>query len=152
MPERHTIDDADFEKLAGRFAELFSSLTKEGIADQVRDVYAADAYLYDTLKEVRGVDSICDYLTESGEAVQSCEVQLNDLARSQRDYYVRWTMQIRFKKLNKGRICRSEGISHLRFNRDGKISFHQDYWDSASGLFEHIPVVGLLIRLVKKRL
>jgi hypothetical protein len=32
------------------------------------------------------------------------------------------------------------------------VVLHQDYWDSAAGLFEHVPVVGRLIRTVKSRL
>jgi len=152
FPEGHIIDDARFEELAERFSRLFSSLTEEGVGDLVSDVYARDAYLNDTLKEVRGVDSIREYLIDSGKAVRSCQVQLNDLVRSQRNYYVRWTMDIRFKKLKKGQLCRSQGISHLRFDEDGRIIYHQDYWDSTGGVFEHIPLLGLLIRLVKKRL
>ena len=151
LEKGHRLSEAEFEEKARRFGGLFSSLTEDTVSDQVRDVYALDAYLNDTLKEVRGIDSICDYLIDSGKAVHSCEVQIEDLARSQEDYYVRWTMEIKFKKLKKGQVCRSEGISRLRFNRDGKIVYHQDYWDSAGGLFEHIPFLGLLIRLVKKR-
>jgi hypothetical protein len=152
LPKGHVFEKTKVEELAGRFARLFSSLTEEGVGDLVGEVYADDAYLNDTLKEVRGVDSIREYLIESGEAVHSCQVHLNDLVRSSEDYYVRWTMDIRFKKLKKGQSCRSQGISHLRFDQDGKIFYHQDYWDSAGGIFEHIPILGSLIRLVKKRL
>ena len=150
--EAHFFEYDDLEKLARRFSKLFSSLTDERVGNLVHEVYADDAYLNDTLKEVRGVEAIREYLIESGKAVRSCQVEINDLAQSQVDCYVRWTMEIRFKKLEKGRVCSSQGISHLRFNQDGRIIYHQDYWDSAGALFEHIPVLGLLIRQVKKRL
>jgi hypothetical protein len=152
LPAGHSIDEADFKKLAERFSKLFSSLTEEGVGDIVSEVYADDAYLNDTLKSVRGIDSIRHYLVDSGKAVKSCQVSIDDLAQSGVDCYVRWTMDIKFKKLRKGEICRSEGISHLRFDQNGKIKYHQDFWDSSRGLFEHIPVVGSLIRMVKNRL
>jgi hypothetical protein len=148
----HVFDTRAFEQLAKRFSDLFSSLTEENVGHLVGDIYAEDAYLSDTLKAVQGIDSIREYLIESGKAVESCQVQLNDLAQSRDNYYVRWTMEIRFKKLRKGQICRSQGISHLRFDEEGKITYHQDFWDSAGGLFEHVPLLGLLIRLVKNRL
>jgi len=42
--------------------------------------------------------------------------------------------------------------SHIRFNAAGQVVFHQDYCDSGGNLFEHIPVVGWLIRRIKARL
>ena len=58
-------------------------------------------------------------------------------------------MEIRFKRFRKGELTRSIGMSHLRVGADGRILLHQDYWDSASGLFEHVPVLGYGIRKIK---
>ena len=44
------------------------------------------------------------------------------------------------------------GISRIRINPTGQVILHQDYWDSGGNLFEHIPVVGWLIRRIKARL
>lgn len=60
-------------------------------------------------------------------------------------------MDIQFRKLKKGEVTRSVGMSHIRFDRDGKVTFLNDYWDSTSGFFEHVPVVGWLIGKVKDR-
>ena len=57
-----------------------------------------------------------------------------------------------FKNYNDGKVARSVGISHLRFDGDGKIVLHRDYWDAAGGLYEYLPVVGGLIRWIKGRL
>jgi ketosteroid isomerase-like protein len=135
-----------------RFSSLFSALNASDVRQRVADVYAADAYFFDTLKELRGIEPIRDYLAESGAAVESCSVQVEDIAISGENVYVRWAMEIRFRKLRRGQLCRSLGISQLKFNNDLKILFHRDYWDSAGGLFEHIPLVGFAIRQIKSRL
>jgi hypothetical protein len=44
------------------------------------------------------------------------------------------------------------GISHVRFSSDGKVIFHQDYFDAAAFLYEKIPVLGGEIRFIKKRI
>jgi hypothetical protein len=56
-----------------------------------------------------------------------------------------------FKRFRKGEVHSSIGMTHLRFDRDGRVIYHQDYWDSGSALFEKIPVLGGGIRAVKKR-
>ena len=46
----------------------------------------------------------------------------------------------------------SIGISHLRFNADNKIIVHQDYWDSMQGFYQHLPIIGGVLRWIKNGL
>ena len=45
----------------------------------------------------------------------------------------------------------AQGLTHMRLNENGKIVFHQDYWDT-SALLDQLPVVGFWTRLVKNRI
>lgn len=136
-----------------RFTDFFSHLSVEAVKNKVRDTYAEDVYFNDTLKTVRGLDNLVDYLHDSAEAAEDVRVEIMDATRTQAgDYLVRWKMMIRFKKFAKGRDTWSIGMSHLRFDGDGRVAYQQDYWDSASGLFEHVPLLGHGIRAIKGRL
>lgn len=135
-----------------RFKSLFSDFKAPDFASRVRDVYAEDVWFNDTLKTVEGIDALEEYLLESAAAVESTTVEFEDLVAGDGDYYLRWSMRIRFKKLKRGQTTSSIGMTHLRFDRDGKVILHQDFWDSAAGLFEHVPAVGWMIRRIKGRL
>jgi hypothetical protein len=141
------------EKAAtGRFVDFISRLSEENIRAKTRKVYAVDAYLNDTLKESIGIDRIEAYFVETARAAEEITARVEDVAESGGNYYFRWTMNVRFKKFKKGETVRSIGMSHIRFNSAGQVVLHQDYWDSGGNLFEHIPVVGWLIRRIKARL
>ena len=43
------------------------------------------------------------------------------------------------------------GASHLRFAPDGRVADHRDYWDAAEELYEKLPVVGGVMRWLKRR-
>jgi hypothetical protein len=43
------------------------------------------------------------------------------------------------------------GSSHLRFNAVHQVIYHRDYWDAAEELYEKIPVLGSLMRLIKRK-
>jgi len=135
-----------------RFVELFGNLTAETVRAKAKSVYAPDAYFNDTLKTLSGAEAIEAHLVRSAEAAEEVTVDVVDVAQSGGDYYLRWVMDVRFKSLKKGEVVRSIGVSHIRFNREGQVVLHQDYWDATSGLFEHIPVVGRVLRSIKKRL
>ncbi len=143
--------EAEASAIAG-LTEFFSDLSPEGVERLARQVYAEDAYFNDTLKTLRGAAAIEDYFRHSAEAADSVRVEFIDIARSGDDFYFRWRMSMRVSGLAGGRPLESFGMTHFRFDRDGKVLVHQDYWDAAGGLYEHLPVIGDLIRWVRSRL
>ena len=135
------------------FAAFFSSFAADRIERQLDRTYSEDVYFNDTLKAVRGAAALKHYLTESAAAVEECRVHIEDTTRcASGEYLVRWRMMIRFKRFRRGVDTWTIGVSHLRFGADGRVVYHQDYWNAADGIYEHVPVLGWMIRAIKRRL
>lgn len=149
-----TVEAGSAEESAAlaRFADLVADMSVERTPAMVAQVYAADVYFNDTLKEIVGTENLASYFRHSLGGAEQVHAEVLDVARSGADFYVRWQMTIQFRKLADGKPTVSTGVSHLRFNEDGMIVFHQDYWDAASGFFQYVPVVGRLIGYVRGRL
>ena len=136
-----------------RFRGFFAEFSPANVDALVRDTYAEDVYFNDGLKAIDGLDALLPYLRESAEATDECRVEILDVARSgSGEYYVRWSMMIRFKRFKRGEATWSVGTSHLRFDARGRVAYQQDYWNAADGLFEHVPLLGHAIRAIKRRL
>lgn len=134
------------------FGRFFSDFSPAKVDKLVDLTYANDVWFNDTLKTIEGRDALRKYLRHSAEAVESCRVEILDtLSNATSDYFVRWTMFIRFKRFKPKEETQTIGMSHLRFNRDGLAVLHQDYWDATAGIFEHVPVLGAAIRAIKRR-
>ena len=43
-----------------------------------------------------------------------------------------------------------EGMSEIRFDEEGKVVSHIDFWDAASHFYEKIIFLGFFIRLIKR--
>ena len=43
------------------------------------------------------------------------------------------------------------GGSHLVLAEDGRIRAHRDYWDAAEELYEKLPILGRLMRWLRRR-
>ena len=141
------------EEAAGiqRFKDFFGDLTADSVREKTKATYSEDAFLNDTLKTVRGNVAIEEYFLETAKNAKKVQATVQDVAVSDGNYYIRWVMDIEFAKFKKGQTIRTIGITQVRFTPDGKIALHQDFWDPAAGLYEHIPVVGGLIRLIKSQ-
>jgi hypothetical protein len=143
---------AEAEGIA-RLKTLLGNLTRETIQDLTAKTYAKNAYLNDTLKTLRGSAAIEDYFLATAMNAEKVTATFQSVQRGEDGLYTfRWTMETRLKKVAAGRTLRTLGITVVRFDDEGRVLVHQDYWDSAQGLFDHIPVVGYGTRAIKGRL
>jgi len=63
-----------------------------------------------------------------------------------------WDMSYRVKAWRPKETQRIHGATHLRFAADGRIAYHRDYWDAANELYAKLPLVGPVMRFLRKRL
>lgn len=143
--------EAEREAVDG-FKALLSDFKAPDFRQRVRQVYAERLYFNDTLKTIRDLDELAEYLGATGENLESGTVEFLDVVADEGNYYFRWRMSLEFKRFDRGEVHHSLGMSHVRFDGDGRVVLHQDFWDSAGGLFEHVPVLGWMIRRAKRRL
>ena len=62
-----------------------------------------------------------------------------------------WDFRFRFRRFDTQSWQTVRGGTHLVFNDEGLVTLHRDYWDAAEELYEKLPVVGGLMRWLKRR-
>lgn len=133
-----------------QFRALFSHFEAERLQNGVPALYSDDAYFRDTFTELQSAREIEDYFVRSAKAVDECRFDIQDVTESNGNYYFRWAMTLRLDRYKDEPPDVSVGMTHVRFNQDGRIIFQQDYWDAAN-VYEKIPVMGDMLRFTKKR-
>ncbi|MDA0578057.1 MAG: hypothetical protein O3B24_08160 [Verrucomicrobia bacterium] len=58
-------------------------------------------------------------------------------------------MEVNLRRDPPERVSRVMGMSHMRFNAEGRIVIQQDSWAPSDVLYCRIPVAGWLINKVK---
>jgi hypothetical protein len=148
------LDEMQRKETFARISELFSRMSVEKVQRLVRTLYAPGAYLNDCLTVVVGAEAIEAYFVRSVAAARQIHFDFNDIALSidGHDYYVRWQMTLEKRFLGRGLPLRIPGVSHFRFDARGRILVHRDFWNTGSALYERIPLLGWLIRRIRKRI
>ena len=131
------------------FKEYYKVFAEDVIRRDTKKLYARDAYFRDGYKEVKGVDAIETYFIATTKAVVSCTFDITDVSVHEGNYYFRWVMKLTIKR-DKDNPMEQIGMSHIRFDPEGKVIFHADYWDT-SIVFERVPVLGSIIRWAKEQ-
>ena len=75
-----------------------------------------------------------------------------DVARHDRRGFILWRMVMRPKRFGGDQPWIVDGVSEVELTAEGKVAAHLDHWDAASQFYERLPVLGVLMRLVKRRL
>lgn len=109
-------------------------------------VYTADAYFRDPFNEVRDRDALQRILEDMFEKVDEPRFVIHRALDGGQDAVLLWDFTFRMKKLQRTRLRTIQGASHLRFDEDGRVTYHRDYWDAAGELFAHFPLIGPVLR------
>jgi ketosteroid isomerase-like protein len=136
------------ERLA-RLRQFFETLSPQSVA-QIGLIYASDAYFKDPFNEVRGVPAIERIFRHMFEQVDGPRFVIHDAVIQGDHGFVTWDFLFRMRRLGRAeQVIR--GASHLRFDGAGRVVFHRDYWDAAEELYEKLPVLGGLMRFLRRR-
>lgn len=130
------------------FKDVFADFDVDILRGGITALYAEDAYFRDAFVELRGDQRIEDYFVASTEPVSACTFEIVDVAENDGNYYFRWIMTLSLNRYPDRPANVSHGLTHVRFNRDGEVSFHQDYWDSVA-LYNEFPIIGPLLRTIR---
>ncbi|AUZ84383.1 hypothetical protein CDW43_07225 [Methylophaga nitratireducenticrescens] len=134
------------------FMRIFNRIQHGELAKIVHENYTEQLYFNDTFRTITDRNELVDYLQQTGQQVDWLEAQVQDVARGEHDFYVRWIMRLQFTVMGKQVNSESIGISQLRFNKQGQIIFHQDFWDGVDGFYQHLPIIGYLLRKIREKL
>ncbi|MDX1582370.1 MAG: nuclear transport factor 2 family protein, partial [Thermoanaerobaculia bacterium] len=132
-----------------RFRKLFDEFRPGTVSDHARALYAPSAYFNDGFVELTDSEEIASYFDRSAEHTAEIDIIVEEMTRTVDGIYVRWIMSF---TTTGGTSITAPGISHLRFNTEGQIIYHRDYWDAGSALAELVPVTGAVLRAIKARL
>ncbi len=129
------------------FTKLFNELDK-GNLNKLSEVYSEDVQFQDPLGSVRGLDELTRYFAGAYANALSCRFDFAEPVVNGSSAAIPWVMHLRHKRIRKGREIAVDGISRLQI-KDGKVCYHRDYFDAGQLLYENLPIVGRIIRLVK---
>jgi hypothetical protein len=117
---------------------------------QLAEVYDEHLVFRDPVHQLRGIPALCKYLNASSKDLNSCRFEFLDITSSADSSWMRWNMHYSHPRLKRGAELVLEGTSLLQHRE--KIVLQQDYYDMGAMLYEHLPLLGGAISVLKKRM
>ena len=133
-----------------RLIDYWQTLTPSTV-NAITAIYAADAYFRDPFNEVTGSEKIRHLFADMFVRLNDPAFNITETIEEPHGALLIWDFTFRIKALKPQITRRIHGSSHIRFAVDGRVQYHRDYWDAAGELYEQLPLLGVLMRFLKKR-
>ena len=120
-----------------------------GNVSQLAQVYSEDVFFKDPFNEVHGLPEVTRIFSHMFEQVHGPRFVVTSHVLQSDQAFLTWDFLFRMKRFSSSEQC-IRGATHLRFGPDGRANFHRDYWDVAEELYEKLPLLGSLMRGLKR--
>jgi hypothetical protein len=133
-----------------RVVRFFETLAP-GDVGRIAELYAPDAFFKDPFNEVRGTAAIARIFEHMFGQVDGPRFVVLETVEQDRGALLVWDFEFAFRPPLPRGPQRIRGCSHLRFDEAGRVSWHRDYWDAAEELYAKMPVLGGVVRWLRRR-
>ena len=136
---------------AKAYARCFDELSPASKGELIKLAHP-DIHFVDPFNDVRGIDKLLAVFDHMFETTREPKFVTEPPIVAGNTAFIKWrfscTIEQRFFK----RAMMIDGVTEVRFDKAGLITAHIDYWDAASQLYEKLPLLGGLLRMIRQRL
>lgn len=131
----------------GALLAWFEALTPATVS-AIEQHYASDARFKDPFNDVTGHQAIRRIFEHMYESLDAPRFVVRSRAFGGSDGFCTWV----FEGQLRGRAFSIQGSTHFVFDDKGRVAVHRDYWDAAEEVYEKLPLLGAVLRRLRRRL
>lgn len=126
--------------------DWYAALTPESLRALCL-LYRTDAHFKDPFNDVRGHAAISRVFSHMFAVTVAPRFLLGENLSQDRRLFVTWDFDFGLGQ----RRYLVHGSSLIKFDEDGLVASHRDYWDPTEELWQHLPVLGRPVAWLRRR-
>ncbi len=133
-----------------KIKHFFETLNQETPVESFKNIYADTVKFKDPFNEVEGVSAVHRIFAHMYENLDDPKFVVKEYIENKNVGYVKWDFNFTFKGEKQENSF--EGVSRFEMNTEGKVTSHVDFWDAAEHMYEKMPLLGSVLRFVKRKI
>jgi steroid delta-isomerase len=133
-------------------AKAYTLLFEELSLDRLNGIEAFvsnDIHFKDPFNDLNGIKQFHTLLVKTLREVKDPKFNVTHKAWSGETFFLRWSFNGKVKLLGHWNI---EGMSEIRFDSNGLVNEHIDYWDASENFYGKLLFIGTILRFIRRRL
>ncbi|PLY11461.1 MAG: hypothetical protein C0626_02545 [Arcobacter sp.] len=141
----------NYEQYAQNYALFFENLNINVTLEEYKEIFIEDVYFEDPFQKTNDIDSLINIFSHMYKTLEEPSFKITEAITKGNISYLRWTFRYKTSKNSKD-FQSFIGVSRVEFTSKGKVSSHIDYWDSGVNIYEKIPLLKHIIKLIKNKI
>lgn len=156
-----------------KFEAFYTDLASMRV-ESLADIYSEDVEFIDPIASHLGIKTVERYFSKLLQNAKHCNFTIYGIQKvdvlhpllgnynAEQDntaelfdkcasFVVNWQMRFTSSSINKGNPITVDGITQLKVS-ENKIVYHRDYYDLGQMVYEHVPLLGRIIKRIKRTL
>lgn len=129
--------------------QFLETLRPETIG-QLDQLAADDIHYHDPFVDAHGRDNVKRVFALMFEDIADPRFTFTHCACDGDTCFLRWHFTCRPKTIRRGLPWICDGVTEVRFDADGRVLDHIEHWDAGEQVYEKLPVLRAILRMVKK--
>lgn len=117
---------------------------------ELNQIYTQDVHFIDPLHELQSVTALNQYFNKSGQNLNYCRFSFLSELVGEQNAFLSWRMDYSHSSIKNGEPQWLLGMSELRYTE--KVFFHQDSYDVGKMVYQHVPVLGRVVKAINNRM
>ena len=117
----------------------------------MRSLYDDTVVFRDPANVITGIDRLVEHTLKLYDALESCHFNYIDEVVGEDRAAIRWVMTFVHPRLNGGKPVHVRGMTYIRWQGQNIVE-HEHAFDVGAMFYENVPLLGRLIRGLRKRL
>jgi hypothetical protein len=145
-----------------KFESFYTDIASMRV-EELADIYSSDVTFIDPIAAHSGITSVESYFSKLLHNAKYCTFNIHstEITTSINSgsepvtgisaYLVTWKMTFTSTRINKGQPIQVDGVTQLKIEHN-KIIYHRDYYDLGQMVYENVPLLGSVIKRIKRTL
>lgn len=128
-------------------ADWFEQLSPQTL-NNIEQIYAPSTRFIDPFNDLTGCRDTRRVFQHMFDTLDSPRFAVKRIASNGSSGFMTWDFHFSLR----GRAQRISGCTEFELNDEGLIVLHRDYWDAAAQVYEQIPLLGAIVRFLRRKL
>ena len=146
---RSTSEGSTSEFDIAQFKQLYQTFDNQMVS-KLPELYSPSIIFKDPIHELKGLESLTHYYANFCKPETRCRFEfINEILASDQAFF-QWKMHYSHPKINAGKHLTLNGSTLIKF--ESHIIYHQDFYDMGAMIYQHLPVLGWVIKKINERM
>jgi hypothetical protein len=135
---------------AQKYAAFFEKIDKNTSIEAYKEFFDANSYFEDPFQKVYGINKIYNIFEDMYAKFYNPRFEVQEVVSQGSIAYIKWNFIFQMDKNSD--VTSFEGVSRVEFHTNAKVKSHVDFWDAGANVYEKIPLLGSIIRMIKRKI